>query len=181
MRRSSAGWGYRQVSRLNGAAHEELLQIEPRHLSGLKKGNDNGVRPGFQWHFERRSAVVDGVPSGDVFIPIEQFDALAVSGKFMLNLHGAAGAERHAFYLHLLRGISGTRHTVSVAAVTVPVAMRLILAAAETYDSSSAGEIEIAPAMLSKPRVESSEGRYFCGIDRNQQQVAVGVSVLGWV
>jgi hypothetical protein len=68
-----------------------------------------------------------------------------------------------AFHVHLLRGFPGTRYTVSLAAVTVPVAMRLILAAAETYDSSGAGEIESAPAMLSKPRVEPSEGRYFAG------------------
>ncbi len=45
--------------------------------------------------------------------------------------------------------------------MTSPIARRLIFPAADRYASINAGDIVSAPAMLSKPRVESSAGRNF--------------------
>src|SRR6185436_5238201 len=53
----------------------------------------------------------------------------------------------------------GASNTASVGAVSVPIASRLILPAADRYASMSAGEVVSVPAMLSNPWLESSEGR----------------------
>ena len=53
----------------------------------------------------------------------------------------------------------GASYTVCVGVLTLPMARRLILPAADRYASTSAGDIESAPAMLSNPLVESSDGR----------------------
>ena len=51
------------------------------------------------------------------------------------------------------------RYVVCTGLSMSPSAMRLILPAADRYASSSAGENAKAPAWLSKPRLESSDGR----------------------
>ena len=53
--------------------------------------------------------------------------------------------------------------------------------AADRYASISAGDIVSAPAMLSKPWVESSDGRNFVGVDFERQQIADRVRVFGAV
>ena len=53
--------------------------------------------------------------------------------------------------------------------------------AADRYASISAGDIVSAPAMLSKPRVESSDGRNFVASTSSAEQIANGVRVLGAV
>ena len=76
---------------------------------------------------------------------------------------------------------AGTSNTACVGAVTVPIASRLILPAADRYASISAGDIVSAPAMLSKPWVESSAGRNLRGVDFEREQIANRVRVFGAV
>ena len=75
----------------------------------------------------------------------------------------------------------GTSNTACVGAVSVPMARRLILPAADRYASISAGDIVSVPAMLSKPWVESSGGQELRGVDFERQQIADRVRVFGAV
>src|SRR5262252_7510834 len=61
----------------------------------------------------------------------------------------------------------------SVGGAGSPIARRLIFPAAETYASTSVDEMPSAPAMLSKPCVESSDGRYFPASTRSASRSSI--------
>ena len=77
----------------------------------------------------------------------------------MLDQHPAAGAERKAFDVMVLCRVRGDVEHCLRRRLTSPIASRLIFPEADRYASINAGDIVSAPAMLSKPRVESSGGR----------------------
>ena len=106
----------------------------------------------------------------------------AVGRELVLDQHAAARAERQPFDVIVLRRVGAARRTPPASAPsTSPIARRLILPAADRYASISAGDIVSAPAMLSKPRVESSDGRNFVASTSSAEQIANRVRVFGAV
>ena len=105
---------------------------------------------------------------------------VAVRRELILDQHPAAGAERQALDVVVLRGVRRARRTRPASApITSPIARRLILPAADRYASINAGDIVSAPAMLSKPRVESSGGRNFVAStsSASRSRIALAYSV----
>ena len=112
--------------------------------------------------------------------PFTRERVLAVGGELVLDQHAAAGAERQAFDVVVLRRVRrDVEDRLASGRSTSPIASRLILPAADRYASISAGDIVSAPAMLSKPRVESSGGRNFVASTSSASRSRIALRVLG--
>ena len=93
-------------------------------------------------------------------MPVDLDHVFAVGRELVLDEHAAARAERQPLDVASSATCRSARRTPSASAcVTLPMARRLILPAADRYASMSAGDIVSVPAMLSNPCVESSDGR----------------------
>ena len=84
-------------------------------------------------------------------------------GNRCSNEQAAACAERQPFDVIVLRRVLAGAIDDQRRLSGSPSASLLIFCAAVTYASTSVDEMPSAPAMLSKPEVESSDGRYFAG------------------
>ena len=169
---------------------KRFVEFAAGHVVGGQEGHAHAVETGLNRNARRGAAVAGGVRDflipieelhafaidGDfellaldaaqdsLEVTGHAFDlkgVFAVGGELIFDQDAAAGSERQPFNVIVLRGVGGDFEDGLGGAETSPIARRLIFPAADRYASISAGESVRAPAMLSKPCVESSPGRNF--------------------